>query len=202
MGVIGVDEVGRGPLAGPVLAAAVLLDVAIDGIADSKTLSAAERMRLDALIRACCPFALGAASVGEIDRIDIRRASLLAMRRAVVRLARRLSPLPPVVVDGRDAPSLDDVLPGCALRAVIGGDRSEPAIGAASIVAKVARDRLMARLALRHPGYGFERHAGYGTRLHLEALRLNGATAHHRRSFRPVRLVLEAQPPGPSAASI
>ncbi len=172
----GIDEVGRGPLAGPVIACALVLHRMPEGLADSKRLSPFRREELAAQIARCAVYALGAASVAEIDRLNIHRATLLAMRRA----ARRL----PVMVaewwvDGRHAPELD-----APVRCVVGGDRQVPEIMAASIVAKVVRDRLMRRLAARHPGYGFDRHFGYPTRAHREALMRLGACRHHRRSFR------------------
>jgi ribonuclease HII len=177
--VAGVDEVGRGPLAGPVVAAAVILRAPIAGLADCKTLPAARREALAQAIRASAVVALGAASVAEIDRLNILRAALLAMRRAVL----RLHPRPNLVlVDGAIVPELP-----CPARAVIGGDGTEAAIAAASIVAKVARDRCMHRLALRHAGYGWESNVGYGTAAHLDGLARLGATRHHRKSFRPVR---------------
>ncbi|MFO1035378.1 MAG: ribonuclease HII [Geminicoccaceae bacterium] len=182
--VAGVDEVGRGPLAGPVVACAVILLEPIEGIADSKALKAQERERLAAIIRTTALVGLAAASVEEIGRLNILHASLLAMRRAVARLPR----VPAMVlVDGNRPPAL-----GLPTRCIVGGDASEPAIGAASIVAKVARDRLMARLAARWPGYGFERNAGYPTPEHQAALRRLGLTPHHRRGFAPcAQLVLE-----------
>lgn len=178
--VAGVDEVGRGPLAGPVLAAAVILPEPVDGITDSKLLSPARREALAAALAERAIVAVGAASVEEIDRLNILRATLLAMRRAVARL-----PVRPraILVDGNQPPGLD--LP---TRCVVGGDALVPAIGAASIVAKVARDRLMCRLATRYPGYGWERNAGYGTAEHRAALGSLGLTPHHRRSFAPCRL--------------
>jgi ribonuclease HII len=186
---IGIDEVGRGPLAGPVMAAAVHLPEAIAGLADSKQLSAARREALAALIRERAVWALGAASVREIDQLNILAASHLAMRRAMGRLALKL-PGPPVeiLVDGHLDPRL-----GWPCRCIVGGDALVPEIGAASIIAKVARDRLLARLATRHPGYGFERHAGYPTAAHRAALASLGASPHHRRSFAPVREVLVAR---------
>jgi ribonuclease HII len=177
----GMDEVGRGPLAGPVVAAVVVLRAPVDGIADSKALGAAERRRLVPLIRAAAWIGIGAASAVEIDRINILQATYLAMRRAIASL-----PVVPdlVLVDGDRAPALP-----VRARPVIGGDASEPAIGAASIVAKVLRDALMARLGARHQGYGFEHNAGYPTPEHLRALDRLGACRHHRRSFAPVRRV-------------
>lgn len=175
--VAGVDEVGRGPLAGPVLAAAVILFRPIEGLADSKLLKPTRREELCRLIRDNAAIGVAAASVEEIARLNILGASLLAMRRAVA----RLTPAPAeVLVDGNRAPSLD-----CRVRCIIGGDATVPEISAASIVAKVARDRLMTRLAVRHPGYGWERNAGYGTAEHKRALSELGLTAHHRRAFAP-----------------
>ena len=180
--VCGVDEVGRGPLAGPVVAAAVILTNPLAGIRDSKMLSARVREDLARRIHAVAPFAIAAASATEIDRLNVLQASLLAMRRAVARL-----PVRPdlVLVDGNQDPRL-----GLPTRLVIGGDALEPAIGAASIVAKVLRDRLMRRLAARHPGYGFERNVGYGTAEHRAALLRLGPSPHHRRSFAPCRAAL------------
>ena len=175
--VVGVDEVGRGPLAGPVVVAAVILLREIPGLADSKVLSAAARAELAQRIRRDGRVALAAASVAEIERLNILGATLLAMRRAVLRLGVRPGL---VLVDGNRGPALD-----CEVRCVVGGDATVPAISAASIVAKVTRDALMARLARRHPGYGWERNAGYPTREHLAALARLGLNRHHRRSFGP-----------------
>ncbi|MFQ3665055.1 MAG: ribonuclease HII [Sphingomonadaceae bacterium] len=183
MVIFGVDEVGRGPLAGPVVAAAVLLRPgAPAGIQDSKALSAAARARLAAAIRESCAVALGSACVAEIDAMNILAATMLAMRRAVLRLARAVGAPSAVLVDGNRLPPLP-----FPCRAIVGGDASEPAIAAASIVAKVARDRAMVALDPRHPAYGFAAHKGYGTAAHLAALARFGPTAHHRRSFAPVR---------------
>lgn len=179
--IAGVDEVGRGPLAGPVVAAAVVLDPArpIDGLQDSKALGPARREELDVEIRArALAFALGRADVAEIDRVNILRATLVAMRRAVEGLAIAVRV---AYVDGNIAPALP-----CATVTVIGGDGSVPVIGAASIIAKVARDAEMAAAARRYPGYGFECHKGYATPAHLEALERLGPTPLHRRSFAPV----------------
>jgi ribonuclease HII len=184
--VAGVDEVGRGPLAGPVVAAAVVLRRPVPGLADSKLLRPARREALQALLREAAVIGIGCVSAALIDRTDIHRATLLAMRRAVLRLGLRPDR---VLVDGRFCPVLDELGPDLDLRAVIGGDRSEPAIAAASIVAKVLRDGLMRRVDRRHPGYGFARNAGYGTAEHLLALARLGPTSHHRRSFRPVAAV-------------
>ena len=182
----GVDEVGRGPLAGPVVAAAVILDETrtIRGLNDSKLLAADERERLDHEIRrkAIC-FCVASASVAEIDTINILRAALLAMRRAVEGLAQQ----PQIVlVDGNQRPELT-----MAVRTVVGGDAKVRAISAASIIAKVHRDRLCMQLHDQHPQYGFDSHKGYSTPEHLSALQVHGACPHHRRSFAPVRSVLD-----------
>lgn len=183
--IAGVDEAGRGPLAGPVSAAAVILDPAwpIAGLADSKTLTARRREALDREIRAhALAWSIAWASVEEIDRINILGATLLAMRRAVESLSLRPTL---VLVDGNRCPELD-----CETRALVGGDGLEPAIGAASILAKVARDRLMLDLDARYPGYGFVGHKGYPTAAHLEALHRLGPCPEHRLSFGPVRAVV------------
>jgi ribonuclease HII len=187
----GVDEAGRGPLAGPVVAAAVILDdlQPIRGLADSKALTALRRERLFDEIRAralCCSVAQ--ASVEEIDRLNILQATLLAMRRAVEGL--RLKPQR-VLVDGNRVP----VLP-VPVEAIVKGDAKVPAISAASILAKVTRDRLCAELHERFPQYGFDGHKGYPTPLHLSALREHGPCPEHRRSYAPVRACLgeEAAP--------
>jgi ribonuclease HII len=180
--VAGVDEVGRGPLAGPVLAAAVILDPGrpVDGLRDSKKLAASRRETLAAQIRdRALAWAIGRAEVAEIDELNILRASHLAMCRAVAALS--ITPAR-VLVDGHLLPPL-----GIPATAVVGGDASVPAISAAAIIAKVARDAEMAALADRYPGYGLERHKGYPTTEHLAALRLLGPCPLHRRSFRPVR---------------
>jgi ribonuclease HII len=180
--IAGVDEVGRGPLAGPVIAAAVILDESkpIEGLADSKTLSAKRREELSVLIkqRARC-WALGRAEVEEIDRLNILQASLLAMKRAVASLS--LSPKL-VLVDGNQAPELD-----YPVQTIVRGDATILAISAASILAKVARDAEMSELDGRFPGYGFSQHKGYPTPAHLDALEKQGVSAIHRRSFAPVR---------------
>lgn len=183
---IGIDEVGRGPLAGPVLAAAVHLPEPIDGITDSKQLTRAHREALALLIRERAIWALGAASVAEIDRLNILAASHLAMRRAFARLLSQVgSQRLEVMVDGHLDPQL-----GRKVQCIVRGDARVKEIGAASIIAKVARDRLLARLGTRHSGYGFERNAGYPTAVHRAALAQQGACAHHRRSFAPVRAAL------------
>jgi len=177
--IAGLDEAGRGPLAGPVVAAAVVLAAPIEGLADSKKLSARQRERLAMLIKSSATgWALGVASVEEIDTLNILQASLLAMRRALLSL-----PCAPALalVDGLHLPELP-----CPARALVGGDGLEPAIMAASILAKVARDTLMDDLHAHYPVYGFARHRGYGTAVHLAALREHGPCPAHRRSFRPV----------------
>jgi ribonuclease HII len=184
--IAGVDEAGRGPLAGPVVAAAVVLDPyrPVEGLRDSKQLTAARRLELAVLIRAnALAFAVAKASVAEIDRLNILQASLLAMRRAIEAL-RPAADL--VLVDGRQLPHID-----VAARAIIGGDAIEPAISAASILAKTHRDALMVALDERYPGYGFARHFGYPTPQHLATLTELGPCAVHRRSFAPVRVLLQ-----------
>ena len=183
--VAGVDEAGRGPLAGPVVAAAVILDdqQPIAGLADSKALTATRRERMFDEIRAkalCCSIA--EASVDEIDRLNILQATLLAMRRAVQGL--RLKPVR-VLVDGNRLPQLD--MPA---EAIVKGDSKVAAISAASILAKVTRDRWCAELHAQYPMYGFAGHKGYGTAEHLAALQAHGACPQHRRSFAPVARVL------------
>jgi len=183
--VAGVDEAGRGPLAGPVVAAAVILDDLrpIAGLNDSKKLSAARREKLFDEIRAkalCCSIAQ--ASVEEIDEINILQATLLAMRRAVEGL--RLKPAK-VLVDGNRLPVLDVLA-----EAIVKGDATVPAISAASILAKVTRDRWCAELDAQYPQYGFATHKGYGTAEHLAALLAHGACPEHRKTFAPVTRVL------------
>ena len=184
--VAGVDEAGRGPLAGPVIAAAVILDPRnpIDGLADSKKLSARQRVFDLICARALC-CAVGSASVQEIDEINILQATMLAMRRAVQGL--RLTPFK-VLVDGNRLPVL-------AMRseAIIGGDALVPEISAASIIAKVHRDRWCVALDAQYPDYGFASHKGYGTAQHLAALQRLGACPEHRRTFAPVTQVLHVR---------
>jgi ribonuclease HII len=185
--VAGVDEAGRGPLAGPVVAAAVILDdlKPIKGLADSKQLTARRREKLYDEIRGkalCCSIAL--ATVEEIDRLNILQATMLAMQRAVQGL--RLKPHK-VLVDGNRLPALDVLA-----EAIVSGDALVPAISAASILAKVTRDRMLQELHLKHPAYGFDRHKGYGTAFHLQALQTLGALPEHRRSFAPVARALAA----------
>lgn len=191
----GVDEAGRGPLAGPVVAAAVILDELqpVRGLTDSKQLTARRREALfdEICARALC-VSIAQASVEEIDRLNILQATLLAMRRAV--LALRLRPLQ-VLVDGNHVPLLGSAAeaatgapqPPMTVQAIVQGDALVPAISAASILAKVTRDRLCAELHAQHPQYGFDGHKGYPTPAHLAALRLHGPCAAHRRSFAPVR---------------
>lgn len=187
--VAGVDEAGRGPLAGPVVAAAVILhpDHPIEGLRDSKKLSARRRERLAAEIRErALAFAVASASVEEIDRLNILRATLLAMTRAI----EGLDPRPRHVrIDGNRAPRLD----GMRVETVIGGDDQDPAIAAASILAKTVRDGLMLQYAEQFPAYGFERHMGYGTAVHMAALREHGPCEIHRRSFAPVARVINGR---------
>lgn len=183
--VAGVDEVGRGPLVGAVVTAAVILDPArpIAGLADSKKLTPARREVLARQIREqALAWSLGQAEAHEIDQLNILQATLLAMQRAVAGLAIRPDE---VLVDGNRCPVL--TMPA---RAIVKGDALVPAISAASILAKVARDAEMQALHARHPGYGFDRHKGYPTAEHLEALRRLGPLPEHRRSFAPVRNLL------------
>ena len=183
--VAGIDEVGRGPLAGPVTAAAVILDPARipAGLGDSKALSAARRIALAQEIAELAEVSIAHASVEEIDALNILAASHLAMTRALVGLPRAPDF---ALIDGNRLPA---DLP-CPAEAVVKGDALCFSIAAASIVAKVCRDGLMVGLAQQHPGYGWERNAGYPTKDHKEALRNLGPTPHHRRSFAPVRNIL------------
>jgi len=184
--VAGVDEAGRGPLAGPVMAAAVVLDARrpIVGLADSKTLSEARREDLAVLIRErSLAWCVSSATVEEIDQYNILQASLLAMRRAVEGLPVRAGL---VLVDGNQKPSLSQ-----RTQSIVRGDRFVPAISAASILAKVERDRHMRELDLEYPLYGFAAHKGYPTSAHIAALRLHGVSPVHRQSFSPVRKILE-----------
>jgi ribonuclease HII len=180
--IAGLDEVGRGPLAGPVVAAAVVLDLkrVPAGLADSKALTGERRKELFAEIIAVAEVGIASVSAAEIDAINIRQASLRAMCRALAAL-----PCVPDValVDGNDAPDLP-----CPVETIIKGDASIPSIAAASIVAKVVRDRMMRRLHEDFPGYGFATNVGYSTRTHLSMLASQGPCPYHRRSFAPVRL--------------
>ena len=188
--VAGVDEAGRGPWAGPVVAAAVILDrdalgrdLAI-GLDDSKKVPAARRETLFAALQSSARIGVGRAEVADIDSMNILGATLLAMSRAVDALAA----VPDLaLIDGNQLPHVS-----CPVRAVIGGDGLSLSIAAASIVAKVTRDRLMAALALAHPGYGWERNKGYGTAEHRAALETLGVTPYHRQSFRPIRKIMGA----------
>ncbi|MBI3274962.1 MAG: ribonuclease HII [Methylocystis sp.] len=180
--VAGVDEAGRGPLAGPVAAAAVILDPARlpHGVDDSKALTATQReAAFETIVTRALAVGVAFASAGEIDGSDIRKASLLAMARAIAGLSVRPQL---VLVDGRDLPDLP-----CPGQAIVKGDAASLSIAAASIVAKVTRDRLMRHLATLYPGYGFEANAGYATKSHLQALTALGPTPFHRMSFAPLR---------------
>jgi ribonuclease HII len=185
--ICGVDEAGRGPLAGPVVAAAVILDRQrpIDGLDDSKKLSAKRRAVLAIEIRLkAIAWAVGEASVEEIDRINILQASLLAMQRAVAALS---TPPSQALIDGNHCPKLS-----CPAKAIIGGDGKVAAIAAASIIAKTVRDAGMQLLHAAYPMYGFDRHMGYPTALHLKALQEHGVSRVHRRSYAPVALLIRA----------
>ena len=187
--VAGIDEAGRGPWAGPVVAAAVILDPATlphllaTGLDDSKTLPPARRRELYRGLLECAEIGIGAASVREIEEDNVLGATLTAMGRALAALPRR----PTVaLVDGNRAPDLP-----CRVETVVRGDSLSMSIAAASIVAKVTRDRIMARLSSRYPGFAWERNAGYGTAEHRRALERHGPTPHHRRGFAPIRAMLE-----------
>ncbi|MAF48921.1 MAG: ribonuclease HII [Rhodospirillales bacterium] len=192
--IAGIDEAGRGPWAGPVVAAAVMFDVevvagdagslagSLAGLDDSKKLSAARRSTLFDVIRSQAMTGIGRAEVDEIDRLNILQASLLAMRRAVDAL-----PAAPefALIDGTHAPALS-----CPAETVIKGDGRSLSIAAASVLAKVSRDRIMVQLAAEFPGYGWERNKGYGTKAHRAGLERLGATPHHRRSYKPIINIL------------
>ncbi len=182
--IAGVDEVGRGPWAGPVVAAAVILarGAVPDGLDDLKALSKARREALFDEITGAATIGCGMASVAEIDTLNILQASLLAMTRAVEALG---SAPHMALVDGNRAPRL-----ACPVKTVVKGDAKSLSIAAASIIAKVTRDRLMAELAIEHPAYGWERNAGYGTAEHREGLQLVGICRHHRKSFAPIRQLM------------
>ena len=186
--VAGIDEAGRGPLAGPVIAAAVILDpktlpdMLRDGIDDSKALTKSRREELFAVLQSHAHIGIGGASAAEIDRINILAATLRARGRAV----EDLGIVPDLaLIDGNRTPEL-----ACPATAVVRGDRASLSIAAASIVAKVTRDRIMAALARRHPGFGWERNAGYGTAEHKQALTRLGVTPHHRKTFAPINKIL------------
>jgi ribonuclease HII len=186
----GVDEAGRGPLAGPVVAAAVILDPQrpIEGLADSKALSPARRDALAVRIRASSlAWALGWADAAEIDALNILQATFLAMRRALASLGAAPAH---VVVDGNQVPSLAGLALDCTIEAIVAGDATVPSISAASILAKCARDAHMIELDARHPGYGFAVHKGYPTAAHVAALRSLGPSPVHRRSYAPVQFCL------------
>lgn len=182
----GIDEVGRGPWAGPVVAAAVILPASLPNffiaVTDSKKLSTAQREKLYPLLMSCCDVGIGYASVEEIDQYNILQATFFAMQRAFQAL-----PVVPAkaMVDGNRAPKLP-----CETQTVIGGDAKVPAIAAASIIAKVTRDRLMGELDKEFPGYGWAHNAGYGTAAHQAGMNTIGLTPHHRRSFAPVKALL------------
>ena len=186
--VAGVDEVGRGPLAGPVVTAAVILDPnrPIEGLADSKAMSEKKRERLfDEIKEKALAWAIGRCEVEEIDELNILQATMVAMQRAVA----GLTPQPEhVMVDGNRCPRLP-----CSCEFVIKGDSKVPAISAASILAKVSRDREMVELDSQYPGYGLAGHKGYPTKIHIEALQTLGVTPIHRRSFGPVRRIIEGE---------
>lgn len=182
--VAGVDEAGRGPWAGPVVAGAVILDRASipEGLNDSKKLSRSKRAALFDAIQETARVGVGLASVEEIDEINILQASLLAMSRALTKLGQQPGA---VLVDGMHAPRCDQ-----PVQCVVKGDSLSLSVAAASIIAKVTRDRIMEDLAKIYPTYGWERNAGYGTREHRQALSLVGITPHHRKSFAPIREIL------------
>lgn len=192
--IVGIDEVGRGPLAGPVMAAAVHIPFALHAdpllkdVTDSKKLSAAKRELIAGALVGLVPHGIGVAEVEEIDRINILQATYLAMARAAAALSSSLDRAPDLyLIDGNRLPPLP-----VPARAVVKGDMKSLSIAAASIIAKVHRDNAMRVLAEAHPGYGWERNAGYGTAEHLAGIAALGVTDHHRRSFRPVREALFA----------
>lgn len=188
--VAGIDEAGRGPWAGPVVAAAVIIDQSLmprhiaDQIDDSKVLRPAKRVELAAALRPCARIGIGAASVAEIDQINILKATFLAMGRALSALGVRPDH---ALVDGNRLPDLP-----CPAQAIVKGDSKSLSIAAASIIAKVTRDRIMASLGSRYPGFGWDRNAGYGTAQHQSGLTQLGVTPHHRRSYAPIRKLLES----------
>ena len=189
--IAGVDEAGRGPLAGPVIAGAVILDPdnPIEGLRDSKRLSASRRDALyDAIRERALAWSIGRAEVEEIDRINILQATMLAMQRAV----EALEPFAEhALIDGNRCPDLS-----CTSQAIIKGDSKVPAISAASIIAKVTRDREMLDLDVRYPGYGLAQHKGYPSKAHIEALASLGVSPIHRRTYAPVRKIIEGSAPG------
>lgn len=181
--IVGVDEVGRGCWAGPLVAGAVLLATPIEGLKDSKKLSKKQRERLDAEIRATAAYGLGWVTPAEIDKIGLTAAVRLAMQRAVAEIQ---VPYSEIIIDGNLNFLSDNPKSTCLVKA----DDSIPAVSAASIIAKVARDNYMAELGLRYPGYGFEKHVGYGTALHRAALTELGVHEVHRRSFAPIKALV------------
>jgi ribonuclease HII len=192
--VAGVDEAGRGPLAGPVVAGAVILDPhrPIDGLADSKRLSAARREVLCEMIQErALAWAIGRADVGEIDRINILQATMLAMQRAVAALQPAAEH---ALIDGNRCPDL-----ACPSQAIVKGDSRVAAISAASIIAKVTRDREMLSLDVIYPGYGLAQHKGYPSKAHIQALESLGVSPVHRRSYAPVRRIIERETDPPQA---
>ena len=196
--IAGIDEVGRGPLAGPVVAAAVILprddrlpSILLAELNDSKKLSAKKRDRLFDVIMGCAEVGIGAASVREIDQINILQATYVAMRRAVDRLAQTPDQ---ALVDGNRDPGLP-----CAVQTVVKGDSKSLSIAAASIVAKVVRDRAMTRLAVRYPFFDWEGNAGYGVKKHMVGLGEVGPTPHHRKSFKPIAELFAAMMDGRQA---
>ena len=186
--ICGIDEAGRGPWAGPVVAAAVVLDTQLISpellvqLDDSKKLSASKRQDIYEQLGDCAQFAVGWASVAEIDEINILQATFLAMRRAVEALSVAVDL---ALIDGNKTPGLS-----CAERAIVKGDAKSYSISAASIIAKISRDREMRELSARYPGYGWEHNAGYGTREHQQALAKLGVTPAHRQSYAPIRKIL------------
>lgn len=190
MGICGIDEAGRGPWAGPVVAAAVLLPARgrPKGLADSKVLTLEAREEMAAAIRSCAFVGVGIASVEEIDSLNILRASHVAMVRAFEALCAAGAAPVAALVDGNMAPDLP-----CPVEWIIDGDAIAPTISAASIIAKVERDRMMVQLCAQYAGYGFSKHKGYGTPEHQAALREHGPCAIHRLSFKPVRAMIEAK---------
>tara|TARA_R110000868_G_scaffold84822_6_gene238972 strand:- start:48791 stop:49387 length:597 start_codon:yes stop_codon:yes gene_type:complete len=195
--IVGIDEVGRGPLAGAVVAAAVILDPQnpIEGLTDSKILSAKKREVLfDVIKEKAKAWALGRAEVHEIDEINIHHASLLAMKRAYEALNLKANK---ALIDGKFCPDID-----CESEAIIKGDLTEPAISAASILAKVTRDREMTEYDKQYPHYGFAKHAGYPTKQHMQAIENHGICILHRRSYKPVRLYLESHSEALSATNM
>ena len=183
--VAGIDEAGRGPWAGPVVSASVILPVGFNivGLNDSKKLTASERERLYPIIMNSANVGIATTTSSEIDKLNIRMATLQAMRNSLLSMEVSADF---ALIDGRDVP---DNLP-CPGKAVIKGDCKSISIAAASIIAKVTRDKFMSKLALEYPNYGFEKHKGYGTKLHSKALEMYGVTIHHRRSYHPIKKLL------------